>query len=488
MTQASPVPPITKWPFYVADAVCLLTALVIGLRSATPLAHLFVFLLVVAGGILLMYPFVKEYGERTRFQRIDLREELEAQRAMLLSIATDSQAASRGVVQIAEQIRQELARHQTAFGRFETGLISIEEAGSRLHGAGTELSKHLQSKQGGTDLAPIKQELAAFREEEGSRLQECLARLESLETANTADFKSLVGQMEVIKSQLGKLGESIAAIPPAEAPAAPRAKSPRGALMQKALSQTQDAASAPAVSRIIGIPKAVEIEAETQEAPVEEISESAASPVEEAPVEKLSEKELIVEPVMEDAPSAEDEVAVAVELPKAPASMPDLLGNSPLHENFDKVLKAKEAAKAARQAETEGKRPFEEAAQDTAYAEPASPSESISADPLEALADATPVRPKSHRKVRGQRASLTAKLLIGIGNKPYVRGEGPGLSPDKGVPMEFVEIGLWRWVAPAETAYANVRVYRNDEVPATNEAIQLAPGDQAETAPLFPSA
>ncbi|MDI1319435.1 MAG: hypothetical protein PSW75_04465, partial [bacterium] len=38
---------------------------------------------------------------------------------------------------------------------------------------------------------------------------------------------------------------------------------------------------------------------------------------------------------------------------------------------------------------------------------------------------------------------LLATAYIGIGNKLFIRGDGPGLSWDKGVPMQFVSIGKW---------------------------------------------
>ena len=41
--------------------------------------------------------------------------------------------------------------------------------------------------------------------------------------------------------------------------------------------------------------------------------------------------------------------------------------------------------------------------------------------------------------------SVVANVMIGIGNKPFLRGEGPGLSWDEGVPMNFIEIGKWAW-------------------------------------------
>ena len=44
--------------------------------------------------------------------------------------------------------------------------------------------------------------------------------------------------------------------------------------------------------------------------------------------------------------------------------------------------------------------------------------------------------------------ALIVNLMIGIGNKPFVRGTGPGLSQDKGVPMSFLGIGRWQWISP----------------------------------------
>lgn len=40
--------------------------------------------------------------------------------------------------------------------------------------------------------------------------------------------------------------------------------------------------------------------------------------------------------------------------------------------------------------------------------------------------------------------TISARIDIGFGNTLYIRGEGPGLSWDAGVPMECVEDDLWR--------------------------------------------
>ena len=40
---------------------------------------------------------------------------------------------------------------------------------------------------------------------------------------------------------------------------------------------------------------------------------------------------------------------------------------------------------------------------------------------------------------------LLVTAYIGIGNRLFIRGDAPGLSPDKGIPLQFVSIGKWRW-------------------------------------------
>jgi hypothetical protein len=74
---------------------------------------------------------------------------------------------------------------------------------------------------------------------------------------------------------------------------------------------------------------------------------------------------------------------------------------------------------------------------------------------------------------------LTINLMIGIGNKPYVRGNGPGLSPDKGQLMTFLGIGRWQWVSPEPDAPATVEVWKNDQTP-LGEPLHLSGGEPVE--------
>jgi hypothetical protein len=79
----------------------------------------------------------------------------------------------------------------------------------------------------------------------------------------------------------------------------------------------------------------------------------------------------------------------------------------------------------------------------------------------------------------GNGTALIVNLMIGIGNKPFVRGTGPGLSQDKGVPMTFLGIGRWQWVSPAPDAPATVEVWKNDQSP-LGEPLHLSGGETVE--------
>ena len=75
--------------------------------------------------------------------------------------------------------------------------------------------------------------------------------------------------------------------------------------------------------------------------------------------------------------------------------------------------------------------------------------------------------------------ALIVNLMIGIGNKPFVRGTGPGLSQDKGVPMSFLGIGRWQWISPDPEAPATVEVWKNDQSP-MGEPLHISGGEPLE--------
>jgi len=59
---------------------------------------------------------------------------------------------------------------------------------------------------------------------------------------------------------------------------------------------------------------------------------------------------------------------------------------------------------------------------------------------------------------------LLVTAYIGIGNRLFIRGDGPGLSWERGVPLQFISIGKWRWETGEASGPIRFRVYKNDEL------------------------
>ncbi len=97
-----------------------------------------------------------------------------------------------------------------------------------------------------------------------------------------------------------------------------------------------------------------------------------------------------------------------------------------------------------------------------------------------AKTEAEPVEEKAApATASAQGTALTINLMIGIGNKPYVRGTGPGLSMEKGIPMTFLGIGRWQWISLDPEAPATVEVWKNDQTP-LGEPLHLSGGEPVE--------
>jgi hypothetical protein len=81
---------------------------------------------------------------------------------------------------------------------------------------------------------------------------------------------------------------------------------------------------------------------------------------------------------------------------------------------------------------------------------------------------------------------LIVTAYIGIGNRLFIRGEGPGLSWEKGVPLTFVSIGKWRWETSDAAAPVRFKLYKNDEVECASLGERsVAPGAQQDLTASF---
>lgn len=78
-------------------------------------------------------------------------------------------------------------------------------------------------------------------------------------------------------------------------------------------------------------------------------------------------------------------------------------------------------------------------------------------------------------------ATLVLDAMLGIENKPFLRGNAPGLSEDSGKAMTFVEIGRWSYDFAPLTEEVSVRILRNDdENDPLGDAVTIAPGQTLE--------
>lgn len=78
-------------------------------------------------------------------------------------------------------------------------------------------------------------------------------------------------------------------------------------------------------------------------------------------------------------------------------------------------------------------------------------------------------------------ATLVLDAMLGIENRPFLRGNAPGLSESAGTPMTFVEIGRWSYDFAPFRKEISVRILRNDdEREPIGEPVTLVPGQTLE--------
>ncbi len=113
-------------------------------------------------------------------------------------------------------------------------------------------------------------------------------------------------------------------------------------------------------------------------------------------------------------------------------------------------------------------------------------SEDETAESEDMFGDVVPSKVKKRVRTKKSDSAVVASVFIGIGNKPFVRGSGAGLNWDKGIAMEFVEIGKWQWIPPAELKEpVELQLFRNDEDVDSTGKYTLEPGQQLDLSPVF---
>lgn len=81
--------------------------------------------------------------------------------------------------------------------------------------------------------------------------------------------------------------------------------------------------------------------------------------------------------------------------------------------------------------------------------------------------------------------TISALIDVGFGNTLYIRGEGPGLSWDKGLPMQCVADAEWSIGISGATTALTFKFLLNDETWCTGPDYTLAPGKTGAFTPEF---
>ena len=88
--------------------------------------------------------------------------------------------------------------------------------------------------------------------------------------------------------------------------------------------------------------------------------------------------------------------------------------------------------------------------------------------------------PEKKARITKKDTVITLRALIGIGNSPYLRGDNSVLTQEKGWPMQYVEIGVWRAVIPPFEGELNFSIWKNDEQQIGEASYTIASGKKQE--------
>jgi hypothetical protein len=80
--------------------------------------------------------------------------------------------------------------------------------------------------------------------------------------------------------------------------------------------------------------------------------------------------------------------------------------------------------------------------------------------------------------------TIDVKADVGFGNALFLRGEGSGLTWERGVPLSCVDAKTWRWSQPV-SAPVKFKVLLNDQVWSAGNDLKVDPGQKIEVAPAF---
>lgn len=486
---------LPKWPFLLADAALVATAYVIAWHRTGPLSGVplvSVVICIVMAAILCAIPFLVDYARSER-------EELDERQRGLEALARTTGATAEQV-SIAAQALAGMADQSKSL------LTLIERAAAKLDERVSDLQQQLAAGKD-EEVETLERELSALRDSEAGRLETAadkihkaatdLARVEASAAKHAAAAHEALDKLAAVgpnaAQQITRQAETASssvsrAIAQAQAEASAALESEQRRLSQTFRESTEGGVAA-LERRIEALALVLQENVGTLAQVAERLCAAVASAEgvkpETAPEHRTARKanssRPAVAPSPEPASVAEGASVAAPESPAIPApaeTVETVVDDpSPVVE-ADPIVPPVDDSMEDAPAPAPDLAPVEEEAAELPL-EPTPSDDGVDQSTLEESAPAYSVSADGATR-------LIVTAYIGIGNRLYVRGEGPGLSWDKGLPLQFVSIGKWRWESADASAPVKIKLLKNDQTECGSLGeIVIEPGQQAEVTAAF---
>lgn len=443
---------LSKWPFVLCDVLLVATALAIAILGDWQLTNWQVASCVISvalGAALFVLPYVVEFQVRVR----EVREDRTADLRVLQRQIGKTQERVEVLGDLIEALELGLKNATSSTVDLSESLAAVDSVSKQCSGFETDLADQVKR------VEALAKELAGLQSS-------------SLGYASATEIQGISSRLEDLQSQVSAIevmpADSVEAAPPVTPPvreqkvATPqkekknrqrRSVEPR--MLKRAIELKQDSASV-AVSRIIES-NSKELDSEPAEAVAERVESD--SKVEVAILSEASPVSSAEVAAEETSRSGGDEISVAVapSVDPTPRVEPDII--DPEHD-----------VKLAESPQPE---------------ESESPEVEVEAE-VDMFSESVPPIGKKAARIRRNETGVVAEVFIGIGNKPYLRGDGAGLNWETGVAMDFEEIGKWIWIAPVDTQEPfEIQLFRNDEDADRSGKYTVTPGQRLAISPVF---
>jgi hypothetical protein len=452
MTLPTDTPKLPKWPFLIGDAALLGLAWIIADQSRNPFTGtplIAIVTCVALAALCGVVPFLSDYARRQDEALDDRQRGLDALSRTVAASAEQISIAANGLHEITELAQRNLKAADQLPQKLQEKIATFK---AQLDSAGAD------------DREELEKEVATLRAAEGERLEsaadkmaKAIAELTRLEASAQKHLAASTAALEKATSALADMEKKLAS---ATTQAEAGVKSP------SSRARAESSADSSAKSESASSP--------SSETPAPAAEATAASTAE-------ADAHLLAAILSGQGFDFKTETPAATETAEAPAAPPPPRKRAPRKPKGEGATQPPIATDAVEPSTTPAEAPV---------SEPAAAAAPVSTDVAEADASPPPetIEPKPEESAVSSDGAtrLLVTAYIGIGNRLFIRGDGPGLSWDKGVPLQFVSIGKWRWETSDATGPVLFKLYKNDDTECTALGHRsLDSGQQQEVTATF---